>query len=415
MAVPVTAQVADDPAVHQTLDAAEQCLRRHAPRPDPGPLRAMDLFDPHSPFLRFDGEHGAARLGEIDEARQCFDRALHALAERGDPDPELAARLRRARRDVNPGATHLSLQMGAAYDSNVTFRGLGTGTDLISGDSNGVFATRLQVEHVPVLSDEEAVNIGARLSHAWYFSLAEFDFQDYGVYARYARRIDEAWAFDVQYDYDFALLDNDRFLSLHAVSPRLTRRWQESTSRLRFVQSRIDYRIESQNFLVDTTSDLDRDGFANSVGFLHHVRAQPFEEVDWTWEIQFGQRWESVATEGREFDRIVGHYYVGVQFPLPSPILPQRDLTFQFLTHWQIADYRNKSRFDAARRHRRDVIGTLGVVLSQVLVADAERGDVILHALFNWTDADSNVVSWDRSEPFTYDKIVAGVQLEWRF
>ena len=48
-------------------------------------------------------------------------------------------------------------------------------------------------------------------------------------------------------------------------------------------------------------------------------------------------------------------------------------------------------------------------------------GDLTLRAIIHWTDADSNVriedPQWShiQSAPFTYDKIVYGIQLHWQW
>ena len=68
------------------------------------------------------------------------------------------------------------------------------------------------------------------------------------------------------------------------------------------------------------------------------------------------------------------------------------------------------------------VEAVVGVGVDVDLAVDArirqglgDRGDLILHFIVSWTDSDSNVRASDRSSPFNYDKIVAGIQFEWRF
>ena len=94
-------------------------------------------------------------------------------------------------------------------------------------------------------------------------------------------------------------------------------------------------------------------------------------------------------------------------------ILPDRELRFRFDARWQIADYQNRSAFDRRRNVRDDMITDYGFTLSQTLLDDPDDGRVILRGLIRWTDAESNVVLSDRSSPFTYDKFVYGIQLEW--
>ena len=70
---------------------------------------------------------------------------------------------------------------------------------------------------------------------------------------------------------------------------------------------------------------------------------------------------------------------------------------------------------DRRGRKRDDVITSAGLVFSQELRVDPDHGDLIVHFIFNWSDYESNVRASDRSKPFSYDKIVAGIQFEWRF
>ena len=69
--------------------------------------------------------------------------------------------------------------------------------------------------------------------------------------------------------------------------------------------------------------------------------------------------------------------------------------------------------FDRYHNHRTDLITTLSFGVSQKLIEDDRWGDLILHGLINWTNANSDVTGRDGVDPFTYDRVVYGVQLEW--
>ena len=100
---------------------------------------------------------------------------------------------------------------------------------------------------------------------------------------------------------------------------------------------------------------------------------------------------------------------------MANPWLPDKECTFRFNADWEMDNYRHRSMFDKDHGTRDDLITVLGAVISQQLIDDPQRGELILHAIVNWTDADSDVRTSQRADPFTYDKLVAGFQLEWRF
>jgi hypothetical protein len=149
------------------------------------------------------------------------------------------------------------------------------------------------------------------------------------------------------------------------------------------------------------------------VGIEQSFYWNPLSGQDWRWEFVGGYRFDSVATEGSEFDRLVNNYYVGTRIPLPNLVVPEKDASFQFAVAWQVEDYRNRSLIDRTHDRRHDVIRIFSWSLSQPLIHDVNYGDLTLHAIINWMDSDSNVVAEDHSEPFTYDKVVYGLQLEW--
>lgn len=405
----------DDVAVRDALESAAALLQQGQAPEALNSLSAIDAIEPDNPWLWYYRGQATRLAGNLYQSLEAFDRALDELSRLGDPDPALADRLRRERRGVSQRLFKASFQMGLAYDSNVTFRGADTSSATISGRGDGKFATRLQIDHVPYINEREALTLGVTLSHAWHYSIEEFNYQEYAVRARYTRRLSDDWTFDFQYDYDFIMLGNDSFLSNHTLSTKFTYQWPGETGRVQPVETQFDYRIEARDFLIPTSAKFDRDGYANSIGLAQRYRVKPLSKRDWWWDVFAGYRLESVATEGSEFDRINHNFYLSAQFLLTSPWMPDKDLSCRLLASWEMARYRNNSLIDRQRRHRQDLITTLGIMLSQTLVKDPKRGDLILHAILNWTDSDSNVIASRRSEPFTYDKIVAGFQLEWRF
>lgn len=408
-------QSEDEATVQAALESASALLQQGQPAQAIDALGSIEALEPDNPWLWYYRGKANQDLGNLYETLEAYDHAMDTLAGLGNPDPKLAERLRRDRAAVRRRLFRVSLQLGLAYDSNVTFRGAGTSVTAVSGRGDSRLATRLEIDHVPYINERESLTVGASLSHAWHDRIGDFNYQRYGTYVQYTRRLSGAWAAGLRYEYDLTFLGNQPFLSKHTVSPRLTYQWQPSSKRIHSSQTHLDYRIEARDYLFHTTGKFDRDGFTNSVGVAQHLQVRPFADRNWMWDVYAGYRLESVATEGSEFDRINHYFYAGLDFPLTSPIWPEKDLTCRLLASWEMAHYRHSSLIDRGARHRRDLITTLGIVLSQTLIDDPDRGDLILHGIFNWSDFDSNIVAMDGSQPFTYDKIIAGVQLEWRF
>jgi hypothetical protein len=402
--------------VEQAFDEAAKSLQQGRHGEALGALQAIEAVEPKNPWLWYFRGTTHRSLGDPYKAMEAYDRALDELAAAGNPDPQLVERILWERRAARRQVFSLSAQIGLAYDSNVSFTGDGSTTAIVSGRGDGKFASLLQLDYVPHITNEDAVAVGLRLNHTWHFSIEEFNYQQYGGYVRYTRRLAEKWVFDIRYDYDLSYLGNESFSSIHAITPRISYRWAEGDSAFRPVESGLFYRIQAKDFLFSTDSRLDRDGFANAVGLEQSFLLTPdASKPNWVWDVFAGYQLESDATQGREFDRLSNDFYLGLSVPVRNPLFDNKDLTFQFLASWELDRYRNPSLYDRRRRERRDLITTLGVVISQLLVSDPHNGDLILHGILNWTDADSNIKSRDGSEPFTYDKLVAGFQLEWRF
>ena len=46
-------------------------------------------------------------------------------------------------------------------------------------------------------------------------------------------------------------------------------------------------------------------------------------------------------------------------------------------------------------------------------MSDPDRGEVVLHLFVNFSDVNSNVTTREDATPFSYEKVVAGFQLQW--
>ncbi len=414
-AAPAPAQTDAPPPVQSDLDAAAELVQSNRPREALQRLDTVESREPDNPWVWFYRGLAHLEIGNWYTSMESLDRAQDLLSAHGDPDPNLAEAIRRYRGKARNQVFGVTLNLGLAYDSNVTFLGSGgAGLDL-AGRGDGKFTSRLQFAYAPIATEAETLTVGVRIVDSWHFAIEEFDDQDYGATFRYVRALNDRWSAAIQYDYDITYLGNEPFSSAHAITPSLIYTWPGMSESLRPTESTLTYRIEGRDFLFDTDPRFDRDGYTNAISLEQKFALRPIVDSHWTWDIAAGYSLDSVATEGREFDRLDHTFYLDVAVPLTNPWLPQKDLTFRFNANWQIADYRNDSLLDGDADERSDFLTTLTAVISQKLVTVAERGDLTVHGIVGWSDANSNVTTTAGASPFTYDKWIAGVQLEWSF
>ena len=414
-------RAADPFSVREALESAARSLARSEPRAALDALAPVTRAEPDNPWMWFYTGSAHLALREPYPAMESFDRALDVLASLGDPDPALAETIRRHRRTARRQVFHIAARTGVAYDSNVTFLGGGvSGPGLIANQGDGLIASAFQLDFAPIADADQTLTVGARLGHSRQYSVESFNFQAYGGYVRYTRSLDSNVEAAIEYDYDASYLGNESFLSVHGLSPSLSYRWPRSAGRFAPDRTSAFYRIEARDFLFATTPSFDRDGFANTVGIEQAFRFRPLAESAWTWNLRVGYQFQSVATQGREFDRLTQRFHAELDVPIVDPrdpnrylILPDKALRCRLAADWQHDDYRNESLIDRDGDERADWIRTLSLIVSQTLIDDPHQGELTLHAFIRWTDADSNVTTRDRADPFTYDKIVSGLQLEW--
>jgi len=407
--------------VCSALNEAAGFLKQGRAREALSVLRAVEGFEPDNPWLLFYQGSAHLHLGNAHEAMKSFDRALDLLAKFGNPDPQLARRIRQDRRDARRQVFGMTYQTGLAYDTNVSFLDdAATGLGLITGRRDGKFASSFAFQYAPVATEDHALVLGGRLGHTWHFAVEQFDYQDYGSSIRYAHRLGEDWEVSLQYDYDMTFLSNEPFLSNHALTPGLRYDWHPGTEPFALDKTNIYYQFSGRDFLFATEPEFDRDGIVNAFGVEQSFLFRLLPASTRTADLTLGYRYESVSTQGSEFDRNDHDFYVGLGLPLLNPrapeqylILPDKELVFRFQVDFQVGDYRNRSLLDRFARRRSDRITTYGFSVSQKIVEHPDYGDLTLHGIINWTDAASNVEMRDGAAPFTYDKVVYGVQLEW--
>ncbi|MFQ5489201.1 MAG: hypothetical protein ACE5GE_00655 [Phycisphaerae bacterium] len=419
---PWAALAQDQPShdVRAALEFAATLLAADMPEKALRTLNEVQRREPNNPWLGFYRGTAHVQLGAPYAAMESFDRSLEILASLGDPDPELAERIGRLRSQARRQVFGVSFSLGLAYDTNVTFLGDAGTLDIIANQPDGRFGSSLRIDFAPLADREQTLTFGARLSHSWHFGIEQFNFQDYGGYLRYAHRLGRRWELSLQYDYDLSYLGNEPFLSSHGLTPAVTYRWPVSANPLSLRETSIFYRFGAQDYLFEVDPAFDRDGIRHAVGIEQRLDLRPIRNADWLWSLSAGYRFESFATDGSEFDRFGHNFHLGVEVPLVNPanpaeylLLPDKELLFGFTADWQLNHYRNRSLSDENSGRRSDLITTLGFSLSQTLIDDPDLGQLVLHTVINWTNANSNVTTQDRVSPFTYDKLIYGVQLAW--
>ncbi len=424
--------VGENEAVTDTvaaLESAAQWLHVGRPRQALDALKPVEAAEPDNPWMWFYRGTAHAQLQDPYEAMECYDHALDVLVSLGDPDPELAARIREQRRQARRQVFSMSLSLGHAYDTNVTYLGdnivgvTGFVGD-VTGTSDQKFASSLSAEYAPIATAVQTLATGVRLGHSWHHSIDEFDYQDYGASVLYARRFARNYEAALRYDYDMTFLGNESFLSNHVLTPSLDYIWERGEEAFRLNRTRVYYQFQGRDFFFETTPEFDRDGVIHSVGVDQTFLWEPVDQ--WVWDLKLGYLWSSVHTKGTEFDRRQHDLFFNVGVPLVNPASPGEYLLIKdlplnayFGMQWQFGDYLDPSLLDATGDRRDDVIAIYSLGLSQKLMEHPELGDMTLQGVVQFTDAHSNVVfrnaNGTAAEPYTYEKIIYGLQLVWQW
>lgn len=363
-----------------------------------------------------------ARSGEQDRTMHAFIKLYQTLLsndldaaqkklrlqeiEEGNPGTALArrARVERRRLDEEVGSEgrrrwDLSLRFGVDWDSNVVLRGRRTTLSTGKDDEDWRFGTASDFTYRLVQDQKWLVGAGVTTFNSWHTDIDEFNVQDYGanIYASYAPDSLPWLALGLRYDVDNALLGNDSFLVRHRATAQADIQEGEKARTTVFYQFEFrDYRTA----VVDAR--LDRDGITNAVGVVQRVDIVDLYDRPVT--MDFSYRFESVGSDGTEFDAQNHVFRLGVSVPLPS------DMTFGFSSDWELQKYRNPSLFDLDASKRRDLIHTMVFSLNKRFTEQlSARLQMVV------TKDDSNVRDLGGQEFFSYDRVVYGFSLNYQF
>jgi hypothetical protein len=413
---------AEAQSVIDLLDTASLQLRNRQPHDARETLKTAEQSEPENPWIRHFQGLASLQLHDPHRAVREFDLAARDLSIEDPLEKLLLEEVAVARQAARREIIAATATMGLAYDTNVSFLGDSGTLDLVANQPDGLFQSSFMIDYAPVSNGFHTFAVGTRLAHSWHFDIDSFDVQSYGGYLRYTRRFNPLWSATIRYDYDFTLLGRDPFLSNHALTPSLRYDWPINDRSLSLQTTEVYYRLQHQDYLYETDPDFDRDGLAHAFGIQQGLAWTPNSEFPWTCDLTAGYVIEGFNNEGREFDRLEHNFLISLDAPLLNPrepgkylLIPDGELRFRFSAQWQIADYKNPSLNDRDRDERADLISSYGFALSQRLRSDPKRGDLTLHAVVLWTDADSNITLRNGSTPFSYQKVVYGLQLSWSF
>lgn len=266
--------------------------------------------------------------------------------------------------------------------------------------------------------------LGAYTEHAWHPSIGEFDVNIYAPRAFFNWQPIKDLYLGVQYDYSYAFLGHESFISSNRITPVLTKFWRDDeTERAR---TDVYYTYEIRDY-EDEFADfrLNRDGEYHVVGARQSFNVirggdlwgamMPQDEPQTLkdrWLMPYvGYAYRNERTIGTEFD-LHGHsVQAGVDVPLPWR------LGFEFRAEFTWDDYTDPSIFDFDRKERRDFIQRYGFAFTHTFVARGEVQSLTtleakLRAGVDLTFEDSNV--WDRlhQQIYEYDRAVYGLTLQ---
>lgn len=324
--------------------------------------------------------------------------------------------------------------IGNWYDTNVILlgdntqrpRGITKQDDYRYGASFDLGISRYfgKNDYAWVPGESLTFGVGAYTEHAWHPSIGEFDVNIYAPRAFANWQPVRDLYVGLQYDFSYAFLGHESFISSNRITPVITKFWRDQETE----RSRTDlyYTYEARDY-EDVFADfrLNRDGEYDVVGVrqtFNVIRGgdlwgtimpegEPQVLKDRWLAPYIGYVYRNERTDGSEFD-LHGHsIQTGVDVPLPWR------LGFEFRAEFTWDDYTAPSIFDFDRKERRDFIQRYGFAFTHTFVA---RGEVAsfttleakLRAGVDLTFEDSNV--WDRlhQQIYEYDRAVWGLSLQ---
>jgi tetratricopeptide (TPR) repeat protein len=307
----------------------------------------------------------------------------------------------------------LDAEAGLEYDSNVTIRGQGVGQIFVNGDTisdkddgRGVWSFAGGAELFRS-EDWSGGVMGGYMGNA-HFYIHEFDLHYPTVGAWVDHRLGEKTTLRGRYDYGYAWLNYDPYVSLNQLQASLFQGFDEageteltgSVGWYDFQYDRFDPRpgippVPPNANPQPNESDINQDGTLASVEILH--RMSPGEGPV---ELRAGYRFSHYDSKGREFRSDAHRLLAGFDVSLPFEIGWDGWGAFTYQPYEHTSVYAD-SQSDARRRDR---IWEAGTELEKFVTEN-----VSVLARYRFTDSGSNTDVYD------YDRHVVGGYVRIRF
>ena len=186
-------------------------------------------------------------------------------------------------------------------------------------------------------------------------------------------------------------------MTRHRLTPQIDIQETDWTGTTLFYQFDVrDYHDQSNDWR------LDRDGHTHAFGVVQ--RFDIFELFDRFVTAEVSYRFENVDADGTEFAADNHVFALGVDVPLPW------ELTFEFLTEFEVDYYKHRSVLDFDGSKRRDFLYSFVFGLHKKFTEQLSarfQVDVI--------NDDSNVRDRAGQEIFSYNRVIYGLTLIYQF
>jgi hypothetical protein len=336
-----------------------------------------------------------ARLGRWQEARCDLDEVGPA-ARQIDRYQQLSQQVERALRPWD-----LRLRLGAGWDTNVPQ--IGRGVVLTSPlPRKEAFRSGVGADFVYrlALGSKTEAGVGGGASADWKCGVSSFDEQSYRGMSYLVTELVPSVTAGVRYDYEFALLGREDYLSRNTVTPFVTlaeQTWGTTT---------LDYEFSHRRFyevpFLLSAGPFDRTGPLQSVGLVQRFNLHEIAKRDMTLDI--GYRHEKISTKGTEYDSRNEVLLARLAVPLV------KDLDFECGGEWAWEEYTNRSLLDCCCRRRGDLVQTcLFALVKRFSERVSVRGEIL------WIDDDSNVMECEGDAPYSFGRVVYGISLQLDF
>lgn len=378
------------------------------------------LREPGNPWGLYFKGLALMSSGRPRAALETMDSALDAAVE-VQAEPELLSSIRIARAAARRELFSFNLRAGFFHDTNVSFLDdAAAQPGLIAGDEDGYFGLgadfRVALFHLP----RTRAWLDFRTGQSWHYDIDSFDYQNYGGSLSIRHNVTDALAIEAGYDYDVDLLGRKMFGSFQRGRLRLDFTPAFPDGPVVPARTSAFYHLESNDFQFETADVFDQDATVHLAGIEQVLRLRPVVESPFFVDLMLGYRYSYHDTDGTEFQRRRHRFQTGLSMPVLNPmgegeywLIPSLPMNVELGLDWLLDRYTEDSMIDRDNVRRRDHVLQYRFALSQVLIDDPVDGRLTLRFLFQYFDADSNVITEDRRQPFDYQKGLYGLQLHW--